>query len=306
MKKALTLIITAILVVKIGISISFANTSVSETNLDGLSIYVNENVTPEFPQSIDYADGSKEIFTGQMIGLFVNGSIVKDANIVIENNRTLVPLRLISETLGAVVDWDSSVSKATITDGSNKIELTIGDKKPKINGNVISIDVAPIIIDDRTYVPLRFIAESLGCKADWFDGTAVQNGDGTGVPEAHYALRMPQVMISRYPVDAKTMTKSEAIEKVKAQLIIAYEKRFGVKYNPLVAAPKQYEEQSSWRYTISNLSVTSENDRFYTIHVLWDFMVDKYTGSIIVYYNGDLQMFYKFDPESPGALAFAG
>ena len=113
-------------------------------------------------------------------------------------------------------------------------------------------------------------------------------------------------MISRYPTDTSPMTSLKAIQLLKAQLIIAYEKKFGEKFVPLNVKTETFVEQDSLRYTITNLSVKYDNDRFYIIPVVWDFMVDKYTGAIYVYYNGIDEFIYLFDPNAQGALAFAG
>ena len=272
---------------------------VSETNLGGLRV-----MDSEYPQAITYADGSIEYFQKNFVGLFINGSIIKNASIIIENGRALGPLRLISEKLGAKVSWDPALYKVTINDGDRKIELEIGDKNPRLNGQVIPIDVAPIIINDYTYVPIRFIAESLNCSVEWFDGNAAENNDSPIVPQAHYVLRMPHVMISRYPAKTKTMTPSEAIEKVKAQLVIAYEKKYHTKFKPLAEKPETWIEQDSIRFIMSNLFVASENDRFFIIPAVWDFMIDKYTGTIFVFYDGEMQAIDKYKPNAPGPLDF--
>jgi len=235
--------------------------------------------------------------------------IIKNANIVIENDRTLVPLRLISETLGAKVDWDGNARKVTISDGTNKIELVIGNNQPTLNGKVIPIDVAPKIFNDYTYVPLRFIAESLNCKVDWFDGNAMEQSDGSGVPMAHYVLRIPQVMVSRYPSGAVALTAAEAVKKLQDQLIIAYETQYNTKYQPVATKPANGSDDSNWEYTIASLSVssiTSNNDRFYFVYVDRDFMVDKYTGTVLWFYNGQVQKIFKFNPNSQYPLIWAG
>jgi len=302
MKKFLALFISAVTITGMLCQSAFA--AVQETNLSGIMVSADEN-----PPSITYADGTKEVFPKNIIALFINGSIIKNANIVIENDRTLVPLRLISETLGAKVNWDGTARKVTISDGNNKIELVIGSNKPTINGKVISIDVAPKIFNDYTYVPLRFIAESLNCKVDWFDGKAIEKGDGTGVPMAHYVLRIPQVMVSRYPVNAPALTASEAIKKLQDQLVMAYETQYNTKFQSLAKRLTNGSESDGWRYTITNLSISSissENDRFYTVFVGRDFMIDKYTGTVLWYYNGQNQTINKFNPKSQYPLNYAG
>lgn len=299
MRKYFALVISVFTIISILCQNVFAAGNLSETNLDGLRVTGN---------SITYGDGKTEELTENPIMLYINGSI-KNADIVIVNDHTLVPLRIVSESLGAKVDWDGTASKVTITDGNDKIELVIGDSNPRLNGEVIPIDVAPQIINDYTYVPLRFIAESLKCSVEWFDnnGRPAYNGDPDSVSkQAHYTIGDRQVIVSRYPADVKALNQSEASRILQEQLIIAYENRFGVQFETLTVKPATWEEQDSLRYLISNLTVLYENDRFLVFGVVWEFMVDKYTGTVFICYHGDAATINIFNPLLPGALGFAG
>ncbi|MEM3385958.1 MAG: copper amine oxidase N-terminal domain-containing protein, partial [Nitrososphaeria archaeon] len=73
------------------------------------------------------------------------------------------------------VSWDGTQKKVTVSLGSNTIELWIGKSSALVNGIDTPIDssnpkVVPEIINGRTMLPLRFVAESLGCDVQW-DGT---------------------------------------------------------------------------------------------------------------------------------------
>lgn len=83
------------------------------------------------------------------------------------SNRTLVPLRFISEAFGAKVDWDPLTKSVTIVLGSKRIVLQIGNEKALINGVFTQLDQPPLIKNGRTMVPIRFISESLGAKVSW-------------------------------------------------------------------------------------------------------------------------------------------
>jgi len=98
-----------------------------------------------------------------------------DSPPIIKNGRTLVPIRAIIEGLNGTVSWDPNEKKVTVTLGSTKLELWIGKSTAKVNGVDILIDstnskVVPEIINSRTMLPLRFIAENLGSDVQW-DGT---------------------------------------------------------------------------------------------------------------------------------------
>ncbi|MBC9784653.1 copper amine oxidase N-terminal domain-containing protein [Heliobacterium chlorum] len=80
---------------------------------------------------------------------------------VIENGRTLVPVRAITEALGATVQWNAGEQKVTITQDNKEIILTLGSNEALINGEKVTIDVPGKVVNNRTFVPLRFISETL-------------------------------------------------------------------------------------------------------------------------------------------------
>lgn len=109
---------------------------------------------------------------GGMIKISLNGQyILSDAAPVIENGTTLVPVRVISEELGAGVDWNNQNRTVMIKTGEKQIQLSIGSKQATVSSNAGSnaaqLEVAPFIKEEKTMVPLRFIAEELGLKVNW-------------------------------------------------------------------------------------------------------------------------------------------
>jgi hypothetical protein len=95
---------------------------------------------------------------------------------VIEEGRTLVPIRTIIESLGGTVEWDATERKVTTTLSGHSIVLWIDNNTALVDGNkkVIypdNLSVTPIIINSRTYLPLRFICENLGASVNWYDPT---------------------------------------------------------------------------------------------------------------------------------------
>lgn len=101
----------------------------------------------------------------------VNDTVIRfpDQKPIIQNERTLVPIRFVAEALGYDVDWNEKDNTAVIDDG--KIVLYIGTNKAKINGKSVTLDVASTVVRDRTMVPLRVIAETLDCSVDWIGET---------------------------------------------------------------------------------------------------------------------------------------
>lgn len=119
------------------------------------------------------------------IRIWMKGDMIKsDVAPYIYEERTMVPLRVISENLGKEVLWDGANRSVQISDGyGGVLYLTIDKKEIKNfsagNSNTIKLDVAPKIKDDRTFVPLRAIAEAFGERVDWDkDKRVVVIGDG--------------------------------------------------------------------------------------------------------------------------------
>lgn len=105
----------------------------------------------------------------------LNGqSLSFDVQPVIENDRTLVPLRAIFEALGASVAWDDVTQTVTATKTGTEIKLTIGGAAYK-NGQPVNLDVPAKLVNGRTMVPLRFVSEALGCQVKWDGNTETVN-----------------------------------------------------------------------------------------------------------------------------------
>lgn len=86
---------------------------------------------------------------------------------VVETGRTLVPIRAIIEALGGTVGWDGETSTVTLTHNSDVIKLVIGSKTASFNGTQSELDVAPTTINERTMLPIRYIAESFKFSVGW-------------------------------------------------------------------------------------------------------------------------------------------
>lgn len=91
-------------------------------------------------------------------------AIINDVTPVIHNDRTLVPIRVITEALGGQVAWNEAAKEVTLTVNGKEIKMTIGKVLEKYG-------VAPVIIGGRTFVPVRFVADELGAVTTWDDAT---------------------------------------------------------------------------------------------------------------------------------------
>ncbi|MDW7672346.1 MAG: stalk domain-containing protein [Bacillota bacterium] len=102
-----------------------------------------------------------------------------DAQPMIFQGRTLLPIRYITEALGAAITWKGDEQKVTIIEGERVIELWVNKNMAMVNGQPVPVDagntqVTPLIVPPgRTMLPLRFVTESLGCQLEW-DGATQQ------------------------------------------------------------------------------------------------------------------------------------
>ena len=87
-----------------------------------------------------------------------------------ENGRTQVPIRAVSEMLDCKVDWDDTSKTATITkENGDVVKVTLGSDVLTVNNKSSQMDTTAIIKDDRTFIPVRFVAEALGLEVEWLE-----------------------------------------------------------------------------------------------------------------------------------------
>ena len=118
-----------------------------------------EHVMRYYHNDIDYI-GAKVRVNGVLIDF-------KDQFPIIEDGRTLIPVRAVSEILGAEVEWNGAWYQAEIEMNGKEIILPLYSDIAYIDGAEYLLDVPAKIVNDRTMVPLRFIAEALDVQIDW-------------------------------------------------------------------------------------------------------------------------------------------
>ncbi len=143
----------------------------------GYSAYSNEVSATTLPDPSLSPPSPAEV----VIRLYIDSTVyyvndeqqVMDVAPFIRQERTLLPIRYVAEPLGAEVEWDEGERKVTVILEEKTVELWIDQNLARVNGVQDYIDpfnyaVVPIIVPPgRTMLPLRFIAESLGCRVEW-------------------------------------------------------------------------------------------------------------------------------------------
>lgn len=104
------------------------------------------------------------------ITIYVNEQILQcDVAPYIENGRTMVPMRKIFEALNANVDWEGTTQTITATKDNTVITLQINNSTMYNNGVAEALDVAPVIVNSSTFVPIRAVSQSLNASVEWND-----------------------------------------------------------------------------------------------------------------------------------------
>ena len=85
----------------------------------------------------------------------------------IVNDRTILPIRIVAESLGGTVTWNGELQRVTIQKGADVILITIGADTAYVNGTAVKLDAAAFVENGRTYLPLRFVSETLGAQVVW-------------------------------------------------------------------------------------------------------------------------------------------
>ena len=172
----------------------FANNNVTNGEVD-LTVYASAETTADivvavkdanskaiYANTLKYSFGEQDIpadttvvMTIGSTDFVVNNEVItkEDAAPYIANDRTYVPFRALGEALGAEVNWDNDARTVTYTLGKTEVVLTIDETTYTVNGEEKTMDVAPVITGDRTYVPVRFVGEALG-----FSVTALYDTNG--------------------------------------------------------------------------------------------------------------------------------
>jgi len=110
------------------------------------------------------------------IQIKIDGVVISsDVEAEVRNDRTMVPLRVISENLGAKVD--GSKSEITLTKNNTQIKLKLNSNTVTKNGKSVLMDVKPYIKNNRTMVPLRFLSEMFSCQVDFRSSTVTVHSE---------------------------------------------------------------------------------------------------------------------------------
>ncbi|NLN65319.1 MAG: DUF5050 domain-containing protein [Clostridiaceae bacterium] len=106
------------------------------------------------------------------IKVYVNDTKLQfDVPPIFINGRTMVPIRMVFESLGADVEWNNDTKTASISKGGKNVLVQLDNRIAQVDGKAVQMDVPATGIDGRILVPVRFISENLDLKVDWVNST---------------------------------------------------------------------------------------------------------------------------------------
>ncbi|WP_019640075.1 N-acetylmuramoyl-L-alanine amidase family protein [Paenibacillus fonticola] len=131
--------------------------------------------------------------TGQAAGggtsIYLNGEALKlPSNGQVQNvkGNVMIPIRVVMEELGFDVDWEKRTRTVTIKQSDTTIKLIVNQTSATVNGKKATLSIAPMLKQDTTLVPLRFVSEQMGLTVGWDNATKTvylitpNNGNGNG------------------------------------------------------------------------------------------------------------------------------
>lgn len=200
------------------------------------------------------------------------------------NGRTQTPARFIGEALGASVTWDAASKKATFVMDSKKLVLYIGKKEYELDGRKLQMDTAALLVENRTFVPARYVAEAFGATVTWDNviKTVYIYTDGRVVPTPQ-ATKDPvygwiKVDTDRQDVEYGISITFTSDSKILEERYDAAEKMFADAYGEDIAKDVfQYlrqkktvnDELTLKTYNLGKKTVTAEAAGFSILLKVW-------------------------------------
>lgn len=299
LRKEVYLVLAVLLI--IGLFIIFrpkTSGRIAETNIDGVDIS-----TVEGDKYIQFGQNDK-IALGEPPRMFLiaNGNIIKSSNVSIIEGSSMVPVDVLTDIIGGKVKVNpQNGDEFTVSNSDSKITFRLNDQSAELNEKPEFLDIVPVREGKIVYVPLKQFFEYFGYKVKYVLGDASSE-------VAPLIPNFQQIFVWKYPEKAEPLTKEEAVDILTKQLKKAYKTNFGMKWTePKEGETQGHEPEDEMRWKIKEgFQVKDENDRYYVIPVVWDFLVDKYTGQVYMFYQGQTYQYRAFDPKQKGTLKFAG
>ncbi len=208
-----------------------------------------------------------------------NGSYIDfESDPVLIDGTTYLPVRFFCEALSAQVDWSDKTQTVMVTFDKDVISFDIGSSTAYINGTPVKINGFARLLNSKTYLPVRFLAESLGAKVNWDDKyyTAVITMENTDLPD-HLKLTRPysndevywlakiiscesedEPMKGKVAVGNVVLNRVESNEYPNTIYSVIFDKKHGYQFQP-VANGSIKKEPVQDAYLAAKLCLEGEN-----------------------------------------------
>jgi N-acetylmuramoyl-L-alanine amidase len=179
------------------------------------------------------------------MSLVVNGKeVTPDVPPQIVQKRTMVPIYFVGEAYGVDVKWDKNTSTATIDNRAGKIiTMKPGSKTAYVNGKAMTLEVAPQIVKDRTFLPLRQVGEWLGATVGW------DSASNTVIVNNKKSIA----------INGKTLTQAPVYQLPYGHFVKVNDVAGPLGYTVKTWAGKVILEQGAEKYTIAQASAKQAN-----------------------------------------------
>ncbi|CAH2214737.1 stalk domain-containing protein [Tepidibacter aestuarii] len=199
----------------------------------------------------------KPIKDQKTISIKIDGKVVyTDQNPYIENSRTFVPIRFISENLGADVSWDEDSQEAILEYEDKNIKLPVYSSTATINESTVYLDAPVNIYNARTFVPVRFVAEAFSCSVNWdsynyvvdiqtkgyipsHENTVKPNVPSYSSEDLYWLSRLVEAESQGEPYEGKLAVANVIINRKNSELFpnsikgVIFDDNYGIQYTPV-------------------------------------------------------------------------
>lgn len=215
---------------EIGVNFNFAD-SIKVSVKGNVETIKDENVKINFPTSVKKL--TLEEYTSlvmpkmDVVTVRVNGEDItfEDADALpkIINDRTMLAARTFYEKIGAKVDWNGKEKTVTVTKDNDKVILTVGANKALVNGKEVKLDSPATIINDKTYIPVRFVSEAFGYKVKYDANEGMPIVDIFNITEKELADKLAEIeKEDNYKMIASMKSSGQKDEEIVKMLKDSY------------------------------------------------------------------------------------
>lgn len=167
--------------------------------------YVNMTLTYDYTQ---HKYSAEEVFVA------INGNKLTGLKMppIVLNNFTLVPAREVFEAMGATVEWKKDLEQVYVKYNDKLVVIPIGSTKAYVNGQATTMQTAAKIINNKTMIPLRFVATSLGMQVSWDTKTRVADIDTGNISSGDVVEATEETTTTVAPVITTTTEQTTTTE----------------------------------------------------------------------------------------------